>query len=153
MDLAAILGILGGTALVAVSILIAGSSLGAFYDKPSVILVLGGAMMFGLCITGFALSNRLRVSLLFLFGLGFAIVVSIAITNTLLQKLVTDEMRGRVMSMFILSFMGTIPIGNIAAGTASNHFGPQHTLAVGGMVVTIAAVGVSIFNKRLRTLY
>jgi MFS family permease len=115
--------------------------------------VLGGATMFGVCIMGFALSSRLALSLLFLFGLGFALVVSIAITNTLLQKLVTDQMRGRVMSMFVLSFVGTMPIGNILAGTASNHFGPQRTLAVGGLVVTMVAVGVSIFNKRLRELY
>ena len=115
--------------------------------------VLGGAIMFGLSLIGFALASRLKLSLVFLFGVGFAIVVSIAITNTLLQKLVTDQMRGRVMSMFILSFLGTMPIGNILAGTASNHFGPQHTLAVGGFVVTIVAVGVSIFNTRLRELY
>jgi MFS family permease len=115
--------------------------------------VLGGAIMFGLCIMGFALSSRLTPSLLFLFGLGFALVVSIAITNTLLQKLVTDQMRGRVMSMFILSFIGTMPIGNILAGTASNHFGPQRTLAFGGFVVTMVATGVSIFNQRLRELH
>jgi predicted MFS family arabinose efflux permease len=115
--------------------------------------VLSGAILFGLCIMGFALSNRLMLSLFFLFGLGFAIVVSVALTNTLLQKLVTDEMRGRVMSMFILSFMGTVPIANIAAGSASTHFGPQHTLAVGGLVVTVVATSVSIFNKRLRELY
>ncbi|HXR99495.1 MAG TPA: MFS transporter [Pyrinomonadaceae bacterium] len=115
--------------------------------------VLGGAILFGICITGFALSSRLTMSLVFLFGVGFAVVVSVALTNTLLQKLVTDEMRGRVMSMFILSFMGTIPIGNIAAGTASTHFGPQHTLAVGGLVVTVVATCVSIFNQRLRELY
>ena len=115
--------------------------------------VLGGAMLFGLGITGFALSSRLTISLMFLFALGFAVVVSVAITNTLLQKLVTDQMRGRVMSMFILSFMGTMPIGNILAGTASNYFGPPHTLAVGGLIVTTVAIGVSIFNKRLRELY
>jgi len=115
--------------------------------------VLGGAIVFGLCITGFALSSRLTWSLLFLFWLGFALVVSIAITNTLLQKLVTDQMRGRVMSMFILSFMGTMPIGSLLAGTASNHFGPQRTLAVGGLIVTMVATGVAIFNKRLRELY
>lgn len=115
--------------------------------------VLGGAIVFGLCITGFALSSRLTLSLLFLFGLGFALVVSIAITNTLLQKLITDQMRGRVMSMFILSFMGTMPIGSLLAGAASNHFGPQLTLAVGGFIVTMVATGVSIFNKRLRDLY
>lgn len=115
--------------------------------------VLGGAILFGLSITNFALSAQLTLSLIFLFTLGFAIVVSVALTNTLLQKLVTDQMRGRVMSMFILSFMGTMPIGNILAGTASNHFGPQRTLAVGGFIVTMVATGVAIFNKRLRELH
>jgi len=57
------------------------------------------------------------------------------------------------MSMFLLSFMGTMPIGNILAGAASNHFGPQHTLAVGGLVVTTVATSVLIFNRRLRGLY
>jgi hypothetical protein len=46
-----------------------------------------------------------------------------------------------------------MPIGNILAGAASNHFGPQFTLAVGGFVVTIVATGVLIFNRRLRELY
>ena len=115
--------------------------------------MLGGAIVFGLCITGFALSSQLKLSLMFLFGVGFSLVVSVALINTLLQKLVTDQMRGRVMSMFILSFMGTMPIGNILAGAASNHFGPQRTLAVGGLVVTTVATGVSIFNKRLRELH
>jgi MFS family permease len=115
--------------------------------------VLGGAIAFGVFISNFALSTHLWLSLVFLFGLGFALVVSVAITNTLLQKLVMDQMRGRVMSMFILSFMGTMPIGNIVAGAASHRFGPQHTLAVGGLIVTIVASGVAIFNKRLRELY
>jgi len=115
--------------------------------------VLGGAIMFGMCISGFAVASRLTLSLTFLFGLGFALVVSIAITNTLLQKLVTDQMRGRVMSMFLLSFIGTMPIGNILAGTASTHFGPQYTLAFGGFVVMMVATGVLIFNRRLRELH
>lgn len=115
--------------------------------------VLGGSVLFGLSIMGFALSSTLTLSLSFLFSLGFAVVVSVAITNTLLQKLVTDRMRGRIMSMFLLSFIGTVPIGNIIAGTASNEFGPQYTLAIGGLVVTVIATGVAIFNKRLRELH
>jgi predicted MFS family arabinose efflux permease len=115
--------------------------------------VLGGAILFGLCIIGFGLSSRLKLSLMFLFGVGFSLVVSVALINTFLQKLVTDQMRGRVMSIFILSFIGTLPIGNIIAGTASNHFGPQRTLAVGGLVVTTVATIVSIVNKRLRELH
>lgn len=115
--------------------------------------VLGGGLLFGVCITLFALSTRLYLSLCFLFGLGFAVVISVAITNTLLQKLVTDQMRGRVMSMFILSFMGTMPIGNIIAGSVSHRFGAPHTLAAGGIIVTIVVAIVAISNKRLRDLY
>ena len=115
--------------------------------------VLGGAIIFGLSIAGFALSSTLTLSLTFLFMVGFALVVSVAMTNTLLQKLVTDRMRGRVMSMFLLSFMGTMPIGNIIAGAASNEFGPQYPLAIGGFIVTVAATGVAIFNQRLRELH
>jgi predicted MFS family arabinose efflux permease len=125
--------------------------LGDFRRKGWFVLV--GSIAFGLSIMGFALSSRLKLSLLFLFGVGFALVMALAISNTLLQKLVTDQMRGRVMSMFLLSFVGTMPIGNILAGTASNHFGPQRTLAAGGFIITIVATGFLIFNKRLRDLY
>jgi predicted MFS family arabinose efflux permease len=116
-------------------------------------LVLGGSIAFGVFIANFALSARLTLSLTFLFGVGFSLVVCVANINTLLQKLVTDDMRGRVMSMFILSFIGTMPIGNIVAGTASTHFGPQHTLAAGGIIVSLVATGVAIFNQRLRDLH
>ena len=116
-------------------------------------LVLGGSIAFGVFITNFALSSRLTLSLAFLFGVGFSLVICVSTINTLLQKLVTDQMRGRVMSMFILSFMGTMPIGNIVAGTVSNHFGPQYTLAAGGLTVALVATSVMLFNKRLRDLY
>ncbi len=125
--------------------------LGDFKRKGWLVLI--GAIVFGVCITNFALTTRFALSLFFLFGLGFAVVVSVATTNTLLQKLVTDQMRGRVMSMFILSFIGTMPIGNILAGSASQRFGIERTLAFGGLVVTLVATLVAIFNKRLRQLY
>jgi predicted MFS family arabinose efflux permease len=115
--------------------------------------VLGGAWAFGLCLIGFSFSTRLSISLVFLFGMGFAIVCSIAVTNTLLQKLVTDEMRGRVMSMFILSFIGAMPIGNLLAGSAAQRFGAPRTLATGGLIITLFATLVTIRNKRLRELY
>ncbi len=146
--LALMMGVAGGGAFMG-ALLVA--YLGDFRRKGW--FVLGGSIVFGLCITGFALSSRLPLSLAFLFGLGFALVLSVALTNTLLQKLVTDQMRGRVMSMFILSFMGTMPIGSIVAGAASDRFGPQITLAIGGFIVTMVAAGVLIFNKRLRALH
>lgn len=115
--------------------------------------VLSGAIAFGVFIANFAVSSRLWLSLLFLVGVGFSIVVSVALTNTLLQKLVTDQMRGRVMSMFMLSFIGVFPIGNIIAGAASKQFGPQPTLAAGGLIIALVATAVLIFNRRLRELH
>jgi MFS family permease len=114
--------------------------------------VLGGSIAFGIFIIAFALSTKIVFSFVFLFGIGFSIVTSVAVTNTLLQKLVTDEMRGRVMSMFILSFIGTMPIGNITAGVAATHLGVRYTLATGGLVIFLFTTIVAIRNKRLREL-
>src|SRR5215813_3764185 len=125
--------------------------LGDFKRKGWMVLI--GGLAFGICVTLFALSTKLYLSMIFLFGLGFAIVVSVATTNTLLQTLVTDQMRGRVMSMFVLSFMGTMPIGNIIAGAVSHRFGAPHTLAAGGIIVTTVATIVTITNRRLRELH
>ena len=114
--------------------------------------VLGGAFAFSIFLIGFALSTRLSISLAFIFGMGFAIVACVAVVNMLLQQLVTDEMRGRVMSMFILSFIGTMPIGNLIAGTAAQRFGAPHTLAAGGSIIALFIAVITISNKRLREL-
>jgi MFS family permease len=114
--------------------------------------VLGGSAAFGACIVGFALSRSVPLSLVMLFGIGFSIVCSIAVTNMLLQELVTDEMRGRVMSMFMLSFIGAWPIGSFIAGVASRRFGAPHTLASGGIVIVIFIVYNALRHPRLRTM-
>src|SRR5207253_7652160 len=106
--------------------------------------VLGGAFAFSLFLVGFALSTQLSISLAFIFGMGFAIVSCVAVVNMLLQQLVTDEMRGRVMSMFILSFVGTMPIGNLIAGTAAQRFGAPHTLAAGGIIIAISVAVITL---------
>jgi predicted MFS family arabinose efflux permease len=115
-------------------------------------LVFGGCLGFALCLIGFSLSTNVVVSVMFLFALGFSIMCSVAVTHTLLQKLITDEMRGRVMSMFMLSFIGAMPIGNLIAGAASQRFGAPRTLAVGGLVIAAFAVVVAWRSPRLREL-
>src|SRR6185295_12312695 len=115
--------------------------------------VIGGAFAFGVSLIAFGLSTHFAVSLVFLFAVGFSIVTSIAVVNTLLQKLVTDEMRGRVMSMFILSFIGTMPFGNLIAGAASHRFGAPRTLAAGGLIIALYSLIVGIRNERLRGLH
>jgi MFS family permease len=114
--------------------------------------VLGGAFAFGVCVIGFGLSTHLVLSLIFLFAVGFAIVTSVAVANTLLQQLVTDEMRGRVMSMFILSFIGAMPIGNLLGGAVSHRYGAPMTLAAGGLAIVVYVTIVAIRNRRLREL-
>jgi MFS family permease len=124
--------------------------LGDFRHKG--LFVLGGAFGFGVCLSFFSLSTRLPVSLIFLFALGFAIVCSVALSNTLLQTLVTDEMRGRVMSMFMLSFIGAMPIGNLIAGVASHRFGVPHTMATGGLIIAAFIGIVTLRGAGLREL-
>jgi MFS family permease len=114
--------------------------------------VLGGSFMFGACVVGFALWQTLAAALVFLFLIGFGIVSSVAVVNILLQHLVTDEMRGRVMSMFMLSFFGAFPIGNYLAGVAAEHFGAPHTLAAGGAITTVFVAAIALLNPRLRSL-
>lgn len=143
--LALLMGTAGAGALVGALFL---AYLGDFRHKGW--FVLGGDFAFAVCLICFSLSTRVGVSLVFLFLLGFGIVCSVAVSNTLLQKLVTDEMRGRVMSMFMLSFIGAMPIGNLIAGAASHRFGVQHTLAVGGLIIAVFVVVVAVTNPKLR---
>lgn len=114
--------------------------------------VLGGAFGFGVFLIAFAQATHLVWSLIFLFGVGFTVVTSVAVTNTLLQQLVTDEMRGRVMSMFILSFIGAMPLGNLLAGAVSHRYGAPFALAAGGFCIIIYVTIVAIRNERLREL-
>jgi len=145
--LAWMMGIAGAGAFFAALLL---AYLGDFQRKGW--SVLGGAFSFGVCLIGFALSTKLAISLIFLFGVGFSIVTSVAVANTLLQKLVTDQMRGRVMSMFILSFVGTMPIGNLIAGVVSHQFSAPVALAAGGVAIILYVTVVAITNERLRQL-
>jgi predicted MFS family arabinose efflux permease len=145
--LALIMGMAGAGALFGALFL---AYLGDFRRKGW--FVLGGDLGFAVCLIVFSLSRNLTLSLIFLFALGFAIVSSVAVTNTLLQKLVTDEMRGRVMSMFMVSFIGAMPIGNLIAGAASHRFGVQHTLAAGGLIIAIFASIVTLSSPKLSEL-
>ncbi len=115
--------------------------------------VLGGAFGFGAFLIAFAQASNIVVSLICLFGVGFMVVTAVALTNTLLQKLVTDEMRGRVMSMFILSFIGTMPIGSLLAGAFAHRYGAPATLSGGGLCIMLYVTVVGLRNRRLRELH
>lgn len=114
------------------------------------LIVLVGALSAAFCLIGFALAGDYRAALAFLFGVGFSMVCFFALSNTLLQQLVTDEMRGRVMSMWILAFIGTMPLGSFMAGLSAERFGAPATLASGGVFIIAFVLLVGV--RQLRRL-
>jgi MFS family permease len=106
----------------------------------------------GACIASFASATRPSVALPLLFGVGVSMVSFFAVGNTILQQLVTNEMRGRVMSMWVLTFIGTMPVGSYIAGASADRFGPGRTLAVCGLVIILFGLFVGAHTPRLREL-
>jgi MFS family permease len=105
------------------------------------------------------MSRSFALSLVCLMMSGAAMVSVTTTTNNLLQTLVTDEMRGRVMSMYTFSFLGLPPLGSLLVGALAdligphwNYHGAQIALAVSGAVVLIFAVCVTLAVPRLRAL-
>ncbi len=110
------------------------------------------SLAFGFVVSGFALSRSLPLSLVLLALTGFAMIVNTATTNTLLQTLTPDHMRGRVMSVFTLAFVGMGPIGAFQAGYFADRFGAPATMVVGGLVCTLFAAAVFRRVPELRDL-
>ena len=94
----------------------------------------------GLGMLVFALSSWLPLSLVALAFTGFGIVVNGMSVSTMLQTIVDDRMRGRVMGIFSMAFLGMYPLGSLAGGALAEVIGAPATLAIGGAICTIAAL-------------
>lgn len=90
------------------------------------------AATFGLGLIGFSLSRTLWLSIVFMIVTGVGFMVQMAASNTLIQTIVDDEKRGRVMSFYVMAFLGTAPFGSLMAGTLSARIGAPQTLFIGG---------------------
>jgi MFS family permease len=107
------------------------------------------AMMFGAALVAFSASRHLWVSLLLLPFSGAGFIVTLAATNTVVQTVVPEALRGRVMSFYTMSFLGTAPIGSLFAGMAAERIGAPATIAIGGAACFI---GGAWFYSRLPQL-
>jgi hypothetical protein len=97
----------------------------------------------------FSASRHLGISVPILFVTGGSLVVQMAAANTVLQTIVDDHMRGRVMSLFSMCFMGITPFGSMLAGYLGTAIGPVRTLAIcGGACI----IGGGLFALRLNAL-
>jgi MFS family permease len=99
-----------------------------------------GGTAFGLCVLAFALSHSFALSLVLLALAGCAMIVNNALTNTLLQTLVPDDLRGRVMGFYSFVFVGMSPVGAFQAGVFAEHLGAPTAIAVGAGLCAAAVV-------------
>ncbi len=108
------------------------------------------ASSFGVCLIAFAFSRWYWVSLATLVPVGFTMMIEMGSSNTLIQSMVPDRLRGRVMSVYAMMFMGMGPIGSLAAGYAADRIGAPETVAVGGVVCIAAAATFGVFLPKFR---
>ncbi|MFZ4483892.1 MAG: MFS transporter [Chthoniobacterales bacterium] len=115
------------------------------------------AGIFALSIIGFAWSRTLWVSLLFLFAGGCSLMIQLAASNTILQTIVEDERRGRVMSFYMMAVIGMAPFGSLIMGSLSEQVGASLTISLGGALCVGAAVwfftGLEELRAAMRPIY
>ena len=106
-------------------------------------------MAFGIGCIGLGLSTSSWVSIVLMAVTGYGLMTQIVGTNTMVQTLVEDDKRGRVMSFYTIALLGSAPIGSLISGTLAARIGVEATLALSGAGCTLAAVW---FHRRLRTI-
>jgi MFS family permease len=104
---------------------------------------------FGVSLIGFSLSRAFWLSAVLLVPVGAAIMVEMASSNTLIQAMVPNALRGRVMAVYSMMFMGMAPFGALFAGWLAERIGAPRTVALGGAICIVAS---SIFSLRLPSL-
>jgi MFS family permease len=141
------LGALAGTAFLAMRTTVRG--LGR--------VVCGTSITAGIALAGFSLSPTLGTSLVLLPFFGFGLVATAAASNTILQTVADEDKRGRVISMYVMTFLGIAPIGNFIAGAAAERFGAPATLLACGILVAAAgscfALGLPSWARAVRPVY
>jgi predicted MFS family arabinose efflux permease len=109
--------------------------------------------VFGLLVIAFAASRVLWVSHLLLFACGAALIMVFSLTSSLVQLIVPDRLRGRVMGIYMVAFRGGMPLGSLAAGYAATRLPAPWVLAANGaLLVLVAAYFVGIDRRGVRSL-
>ncbi|HEY6437694.1 MAG TPA: MFS transporter, partial [Ignavibacteriaceae bacterium] len=107
------------------------------------------ASIFSLGLLFFSFSREIYLSIGLMLFTGFGMMMQMASTNTLLQTLVDDDKRGRVMSLYVMAFMGTAPFGSFMAGILATTIGAAFTVLSSGIICLIGAI---LFYKNLPSL-
>jgi MFS family permease len=112
-------------------------------------LALGGVWMFSAAMLALSFTKSFPLALLFLFAAGFGMLLFFSTSNTVLQTIVPDEMRGRVMGVWSLVFGAMIPLGSLEAGATAHWFGTPVALAFGAIICALSAlVTLCVIQRR-----
>ena len=140
-----------------------GALTGAIYlASRQTILGLGrfiayASAIFGIGLIAFSLSQVLIVSLSMMFITGFGMIVQMVSSNTILQSIVEEDKRGRVMSIYATALIGMAPLGNLFAGSLASWIGAPNTLIVSGIACIIGslifAMNLPQIRKEVRPIY
>jgi len=106
-------------------------------------------LMFGSGLVAFSFSHSVMLSMALLVFVGFGMIAAMASCNTIVQTIVEEEKRGRVMSFYVMAFMGLSPFGSILAGSVSSAIGAPGTVRIGGILCIIGGV---LFALRLPSI-
>jgi MFS family permease len=102
--------------------------------------IVAAVTAFGTALVAFSLSRSLWLSLGLAFLSGFGLMVHMASSNTIVQTIVDDDKRGRVMSFYAVAFQGTMPLGSLLAGGLAGLVGAPRTLQLGGAACLLGAL-------------
>jgi len=108
------------------------------------------AALFGIGLIAFSLSRMMWLSMLLMVVTGLGFMVQMATSNTIIQTIVDEDKRGRVMSFYTMAFMGTAPFGSLLAGSLAAQIGAPNTLLIGGICCVLGAVWFQRALPRLR---
>lgn len=136
-----LIGAIGAGALIGAVYLATRKSLNGI---PMIIFI--SATMFSIGLMTFSVSTGLLISIALLIITGFGMVVEFASSNTLLQTMVDDQMRGRIVALYSMSFMGFTPLGSLLMGSLAEVAGVQVTVFAAGACCLLAAI---LFYKKL----
>ena len=106
--------------------------------------------LFGIGLVAFSHSRLLALSIPLMFITGFGMIVEMAASNTVLQTIVEDDKRGRIMSFFTMAFMGMTPFGSLFAGFLASRIGAPNTLLIGGLACLAGAAAFALKLPALR---
>lgn len=131
-----------------------GATLGALVlatARPArpVAFILGSLAGFAVLLAAFAGSIVFGLSLALMVGVGGTMIAYMSATNTTIQSIVPDALRGRVMSLYILAFFGVAPLGGLLMGSLASAFGAQAAVFVGAVVCAAGALALRVVGREV----